>query len=218
MTFPVNPTVFNQNHFQERWFADDLFYTRKGARNAPAHFCKRTFELSRPFLRETRNAIDIGCRDGEYTRYLEHYFAHTYCFDPHLSRNFHYNVRLSKVTHFQCALGDVTEPILMTGSQHKIIPGDKHTKTMPCRKLDEFAFENIDCIKIDTDGFERKILIGSSDTIDRWRPIVIIEQADIELPGETRYGARGWLEERNYKHVATCTRGWDHVMVPVEKL
>jgi hypothetical protein len=106
----------------------------------------------------------------------------------------------------------------MHGGQHWDIQ-HLHTKKpkvkqVPCYTLDEFEFNDVDHIKIDVEGFERKVLIGGSKTIEKYLPTIILEQNAVVLPGEKQYSAKEWLEERGYRHVASCHAGWNLVMVP----
>ena len=212
MTYPIEPTEFSENPYQEEWFERDFLYSQDGIKEYPRHHCKDTFLISLPFVRSFRNAVDIGCRDGEYARYLQKHFQHVDCFDPRYRKFFPFNVDLSKVSHFACALGDQDETIEMSGGTHKVVEG-KMT-SFPCFRLDEFEFQSVDYIKIDVEGFEKKVLIGAEETIRQSRPLIVIEQNDVCLPGEDRYAAKTWLEDRGYRHVATCERGWDYVMAP----
>jgi hypothetical protein len=115
MKIPFPKTTFPQNPYQQAWFERDFFHSPDGIDEFPQHHCKQTFNISVPFVKKFRNAVDVGCRDGEYARYLQHYFAHTYCFDPRAMMNFCYNVDLAKVTHFSCAIGDEPGVIQMAG-------------------------------------------------------------------------------------------------------
>ena len=56
------------------------------------------------------------------------------------------------------------------------------------------------------------MLAGAEASVARDRPLIVIDQTEVSLPGEGRYAAREWLEARGYRHVATCSRGWDMVM------
>jgi hypothetical protein len=53
------------------------------------------------------------------------------------------------------------------------------TVEIPCRMLDDIVAERdlkqIDLIKIDVEGFERKVLLGRRATLMRYRPKLIIE-------------------------------------------
>jgi hypothetical protein len=86
-----------------------------------------------------------------------------------------------------------------------------------CFTLDSFDLLDLDYIKLDVEGFEKKVMVGGERTIQRWRPVIVIEQNDAQLPSEPPFAAKAWLEERDYVHVATCPRGWDHIMVPRER-
>lgn len=213
MPFPLEPTVFEENPYEPEWFHRDFIHSQDGVKEYPNHHCKGTFYVSLPFVRSFRNAIDVGCRDGEYSRYLQHYFDHTYALDPRKRKFFPFNVDMNKVTHFTCALGDKDETIQMYGGTHDASHGKM--SEVPCFMLDDFGLEDVDYIKIDVEGFEKKVVIGGERTIAKNRPIIVIEQNDVRLPGEPPFAAKEWLEERGYKHVATCSRGWDFIMAPV---
>jgi len=212
MTYPITPSTFSDNPYDPEWYERDFIYSQDGVKEYPKHHCKGTFLVSLPFVRSFHNAVDIGCRDGEYSRYLQKHFEHVYCFDPRFRKFFPFNVDLAKVTHFTCALGDKDETIEMSGGTHKLVEG-KMT-SFACFRLDEFELPRVDYIKVDVEGFEKKVLMGAEDTIGRSRPLIVIEQNDVCLPGEDRFAAKAWLEARGYRHVATCERGWDYVMSP----
>jgi len=209
----ILPTHFEDNPYEPAWFDRDFIHSPDGIAEFPEHHCKVTFEISRPFIKNFRTAVDVGCRDGEYTRYLQHYFDYTHAFDPRARMLFPFNVDLKKVSHYICALGDTTGEIPMYGGNHDADRG-LDALMVPCRTLDSFRLEDVDYIKVDVEGFERKVLVGGVRTIERDRPLIVIEQNDARLAGEAPFAAKNWLEKRGYRHVATCPRGWDFVMAP----
>ncbi|AXQ68647.1 methyltransferase [Caulobacter phage CcrPW] len=210
MSYPIAPTSFESNHFDPAWVDLDFFYSQSGIGSFPKHVCKRTFQASLPYIQSARHAIDIGCRDGEYSRYLQTSFAHVFGFDPRRREYLPFNVDLKRMTHFLCALGDEPGTIKMSGGTHKQFGPKQHVA--PCFTLDSFGLQDIDYIKIDVEGFEKKVLIGGWATIDRCRPVIVIEQNDVTLPGAARYEARDWLEQRGYS-VAAISKD-DLIMVP----
>lgn len=219
MKVHVTPTSFENNLYETSWGETDYLYTPDGIGRFPSHPCKITFELSAPYIKHARNAVDIGCRDGEYTRYLHRTFSMTYAFDPRVREYFSYNCDLSKVTHYACALGDEAGKIEMYEGRHKRVSAlrrlfSRKAWTAPVYTLDSFGLENVDYIKVDVEGYERKVLFGATETILRCRPLIIIEQNEACLPGESAFAAKTYLEELGYRHVATCPRGWDHIMCP----
>jgi len=207
-----SPTQWQQNPYQREWAERDYLHSPDGDKEYPEHSCKLTYLLSKPFIKNFRTALDVGCRVGEFTRYLHLDFQHVYAFDPNLWPDFCYNVDLSNVTHFQCALGDELGETPMYGGTHSEKPGKK-PNIAPVFTIDMFGFDEVDYIKIDVEGFEKRVLIGAIETIDRCNPLIVIEQNDVVLEGDSRYSAKEYLEGIGYVEVAVDKRGWDFVMV-----
>ena len=204
-------THWESNPYQQEWGERDYLYVREGPQEVPKHACKRTYRVSKPFIRSYRNAVDVGCRDGEFTRYLHLDFDHVYAFDPRRAWRFPFNVDLKKVTHFQCALGDkVGEIEMFKGGHvpHREVP----PRTVQVFTLDMFDLQHVDYIKIDVEGFEKKVLLGAARTIERYSPLIVLEQNDAVIEGESRYSAKLYLESIGYRQVAVDKRGWDFVM------
>jgi FkbM family methyltransferase len=184
MIYPFEPTQFSKNTFNWELYDTDFFFSPDGIQEFPNHHCKKTWVASLPFITEKRNAIDVGCRDGEYTRYLHKDFNHVFCFDYRRRKLFHKNVDLSKITHFKCALGEEHKIIKVSGG------GSITTGKIPQEKwydeqlytIDEFNFSDIDYIKIDVDGYELNVLQGAVNTIKKYNPLLIVEQEN----GDTR--------------------------------
>ncbi|MEM6849050.1 MAG: protein arginine N-methyltransferase [Pseudomonadota bacterium] len=209
--YPIEPTVFLQTQYQDGYLLQDIFFDGSQYHHNANHACKETFEISREFVSKQGAAVDVGCRDGEYARYIQREFEHVFCFDPRFRpKTFPHNVDLRRATHFQCALGDEVGEITMYGGTHDPQSGKEHVAK--CLRLDDFGLTDIAYLKIDVEGFETKVLAGAEQTIARERPLIVIEQNEVSLPGEGRYAAKEWLEARGYHHVATCRRGWDMVM------
>jgi hypothetical protein len=201
MNYPVIPTEYQKDLYQPEWYERDFFYSPDGIQESPDHHCKMTWLTSLPFIQGVRNAIDIGCRDGEYTRYLFNHFQHVYCFDPRFRKYFPLNVDLNKVTHFRIPLGDSPSPERLGRGTGK----NMTDKVFYC--LDDFNLQNIDYIKIDTDGYEMANIKGGLKTITRDWPIIVLE---VFFERET---LKYVTEELGYKIKAICPRGWDHVLV-----
>lgn len=84
---------------------------------------------------------------------------------------------LADVTLHACALGDHegsikirTEP---TSSGDSRVDGDGD---IPMHTLDSFNLQDVDFIKIDTEGYELFVVRGAEETIKRCRPVMIVEQ------------------------------------------
>jgi len=176
-------TKFKSSHFKWAWYDRDFFYSMDGIGEHPDHHCKKTWVVSKPFITTARNAIDIGCRDGEYTRYLMKDFEHVYCFDYRERQFFPHNVDLKKVSHYECALGNESKTIKASGRGRIDKQVAKRGYKVRQYTLDEFELKDIDYIKIDVDGYEEKVLKGSHNTIEEYSPILVLEAENGDLRG-----------------------------------
>jgi hypothetical protein len=63
------------------------------------------------------------------------------------------------------------------------------------RRLDDYRLEDLDLLKVDVEGYERRVLQGAHDTLRRCRPVVIVEQKDFASRyGEDRFAAAELLK------------------------
>lgn len=147
-----------------------------------------------------RTALDVGGHVGFWSYYLAFAFQRVHAFEPNalFGQCFERNVRGEGVTLHRVALGDAERRIALevdlenTGATH-VRPGVEGAT--PMRKLDGFAFTEVDFIKIDVEGFERLVLEGSRETLARCRPVVIVEQKDFAgRYGHERYAAAEFLQ------------------------
>lgn len=205
------PTVWKDNPFKPEWAERDYLYSPVDPKECPNHPCKLTYLVSKPFIRSFRTALDIGCRVGEFSRYLQQDFQRVYAFDPNVWIKFRWNVDLKIVTHYECALGDEPGETLMYGGSHAAQYGGR-PKVVRVNTLDAFNFQEVDYIKVDVEGFEKKVLVGGAETIERCNPVIVLEQNHVVLEGDQRHSAKQYLESIGYKQVAVDERGWDFVM------
>lgn len=144
--------------------------------------------------------VDVGANFGYYTLRLsrlvgEHGRVHA--FEPsqryrdrlldHLERNNCHNVLVS-----DCGLSDVASEQMLYGdnisaSMHWADDGKPPTisETIRLRTLDSYAEEmeltQLDFIKVDIDGHEPKFVAGAAKTLQRFRPIILMEFSQINL-------------------------------------
>ena len=62
---------------------------------------------------------------------------------------------------------------------HSLLPGlehrDRDVITVPVARLDSFALDRLDMIKIDVEGAEVAVLEGARDSIARHRPVILLD-------------------------------------------
>lgn len=96
---------------------------------------------------------------------------------------------------------------------------EKHHKVLyekipvKIRTLDSYRFQDVDIIKIDVEGFEYDVLLGSTDTIARCNPVVQIEMvyAQPHRFGHSVHDILKFFEERDYR-MTLC----DGTVLPME--
>lgn len=89
---------------------------------------------------------------------------------------------------------------------HPVHAGDKHsTDGALTITLDEFveqySLERLDLIKLDVDGFETQVLRGASNTLERFKPLLILELCEYthQEHGESFEGLLQLLESLGYR-------------------
>lgn len=146
-------------------------------------------DLALSFLgpKRRRLAVDVGAHVGLWSRWLVQDFGTVHAFEPveEFAGLFCLNVAArAGCDHWlhREALGEVPAHISMriypedTGRSH--VDGPGQVRQLP---LDSYGLEQVDLIKIDVEGYELAVLKGARNTIQRNRPIIILEQRGNEI-------------------------------------
>lgn len=171
-----------------------------------------------------RTMIDVGAHIGLWSYNFAHWFDHIIAFEPvEEHRNcFDKNVIYThnhersdsvKVTLLPYALGE--REAMVAISVNPSSSGDSWIKgkgTVPMKTLDSFAFENVDFIKVDCEGYEEFVLRGAEKTIKAWKPLICVEQKrDMARKFDLKpLGALVYLKKLGYESVQEI--GGDYIM------
>lgn len=126
-----------------------------------------------------RTAIDVGGHCGTWSWNLAHWFKKVEAFEPVPEHRecFNVNVTQDNVTLHPYALGDREGTVSIStedgSSGNSFVKG--HGRIL-MKTLDSFGFENVDFAKIDVEGYEEFVLRGGEQMIERWKPVVVVEQ------------------------------------------
>lgn len=142
----------------------------------------------RKFVRPGSVAIDIGCNLGSYTYEMSRLGARVYAFEPNPAlANFVASLALPNVEVRQAAaaaengIAELNIPLEHAGShgraslKHGSSLGKMEKVSVPTCRIDDLPLGKIGFIKIDVEGFEEEVLRGSTETISRDRPVLLIE-------------------------------------------
>ena len=166
----------------------------------------------------TRTAVDVGGHIGLWSYNLAAAFEQVHAFEPVEAHRacFARNVEAANVTLHACALGREEGSVSIHTAPTST--GDSWVKgggNIPMVTLDSLQLTEVDFIKIDCEGYEENVLRGAVETIERDRPVIIVEQKrDMATSrfGLEPLGAVKFLQSLGYK-VAQEISG-DYLMVP----
>jgi FkbM family methyltransferase len=167
------------------------------------------------------SVIDIGTNIGNHLLYWcsEMGARQVYCFEPNdynrsvLFRNIELNHLESIVSVHSCALGaergkgvQSNFSLGNTGMNRvdKVSDASMATTT-EIKRLDDFAINKVDFVKIDVEGFEIDVLKGAAATLELHKPLVMIEvfensRHEVELTMQ-QYGYRKFITLEQYNTV-----------------
>lgn len=176
------------------WYrSDDKFV---GQRIALGKYEEYESELMLRSLRRaqgTSTAVDVGANIGYYTLLLAKVCKKVYAFEPDkecfeiLKKNIEEN-KLKNVTLINKAVSDKKGKVNFVvdknnfGNSRIKSQRDCHVAKPPRNdvligtvKLDDEVKERVDLIKIDTQGWEPKVIAGAKRIIKKYRPIMFME-------------------------------------------
>lgn len=127
-----------------------------------------------------RRAVDVGGHVGLWSAHLAKRFAQVDAFEPVQTHRecFVRNVIHPNVRLHAAALGNEHGTVLLkvpdgsSGGTHVSDQGEE----APLHVLDEYAFDDVDFLKIDCEGYELHVLEGARETLERCKPAIIVEQ------------------------------------------
>jgi FkbM family methyltransferase len=179
MTYPICP---------DKWFSDQI---AKGN----GIFDRKSFELMLKPVKNFRIALDIGAHVGSWSIGMSEHFEKVLAFEAN-STNYEYfkeNTKdIKNIESCHIAIGDKDDQIVTIGNG-KNNSGQSHIETNPKFSQEtikmfsidtlmstyEYNMEphaiNIDLIKIDVEGYELPVLRGATETIKRWKPVILLE-------------------------------------------
>lgn len=148
-----------------------------------------------PFLAAANKmAVDVGANKGIYTYFLAKQATRVEAFEP--------NPKIFRVLARALPSNAVAHPVALSNSagtarlmvpqrkigysnqgaslsETKILGANKDAPygvvEVEARTIDSYNYQNLGFIKIDVEGFERPVLDGAAETIEREHPVMLIE-------------------------------------------
>lgn len=180
---------------------DGLFWPSSDRRGRPAIVgqCREAVPVALGLVKGRDVCVQAGGNVGVYPKALAPHFARVVTFepDPDNLACLQKNVTEPNVAVFHAALSSksgtcrmhVVEPD--NCGAHKIVPGDE----IPTLAIDDLGLDACDLIWLDIEGSEAEAIEGAKVTIERFAPIIILEEKGLgpkaALPGYSVAGRIG---------------------------
>ena len=159
------------------------------------------------YLHPDKNTLDIGAATGMYSSFFAQYSKHVYSFEavpPVYKELQKIEFLYDNVTTFNKAVGEeigefdfwVDDKRLSNSGFQNLVGGQKIT--VDAVNVDSLDIDNIGFIKIDVEGNEVDVLNGAVKTIEKYRPVCMVEiyARFNKYPVETSFQ---FFFDKNYK-------------------
>lgn len=188
----IKKTIFNEyvfSTFTNDWMGVDII----GGKNWEPHITK----FLKTNLNKNSTFIDVGSNYGWHTVRTSLLCEKILSFEP---QRVLYDIQMQNINDnnvtnidlYNFGVGDKNETKYMTPINYEdssIHYGDLSVSNcddingekIEIKKLDSFDLENVDIIKIDVQGYEKFVLLGSQELINTQKPIFIIEIENHQL-------------------------------------
>lgn len=158
--------------------------------------------LAVDLCKKKRRCIDVGGHIGLWSMHLVKEFNKVEAFEPIYAHRecFIENV-VGDYSLYPYALGDEEKEVHFVvddeNTGHTHIGDGKEFAEM--KRLDDFNFEDVDLIKIDTEGYELFVCHGARETLIKNKPVICVEQKKHGYFVSDHLAAVKYLKELGYK-------------------
>jgi FkbM family methyltransferase len=177
---------------------NDLFIGRSLERYS--EWCEPGLDIFLQCVARGGTVLDVGANIGTHTVALAKKVGpngRVIAFEPQrmIYQNLCANVSLNRLTNVDCLQKGVGEgnsvfhvPVLDPETQQNFgafeISGFKIGEPVEIVTIDSLSLEACSLIKVDVEGMEKDVLMGASDTIRQYRPLMFVENNNLEKSEE----------------------------------
>lgn len=168
-----------------------------------------------PHVRDYSACVQAGGHCGVFPAYLAQHFRAVYTAEPD-HENFRcltLNCAQPNIYPFRAGLGD-PGPKGIHRVPHYVashwIEGDGD---IPMVRIDDWQLKSCGLIALDTEGTEFRALKGAENTINRFRPVLVVEdKGHVARFGDTSEAMNAWIAAHGYREHEKI--GQDRIWVP----
>jgi FkbM family methyltransferase len=182
---------------------------------------KENLEQALNLVKQHRLALDAGANFGIMSYHLSALFDHVISWevDPDIRQCLCVNMQnfgCNNVQIEECGLAEKTGQVNIVrhakSFANYIVPNSP-SGTFAVRTVDSYQLQHVDFFKLDCEGYEGLILQGAQDTIQRCRPVILMEQKVLSKRyGHEVHHTQNMLSQWGYKVAQHLSK--DVIMVP----
>ena len=229
--------IKNENDKEIIWRLDDNNFLTYNVLSQETEL----LELVKPYLKGNRIMVQAGGNCGLQVEKFALHFESVYTFEPD-PVSFHClvnNLPYKNVIKLQACLGEKRTSVFLniyandiggnyvgkeSGSLELDLESDQlkaatsYSGFVPSIRIDDMNLPHCDLLQLDVEGSELNALNGSTETIKKYKPVIVVE---LFAPWLGRYGhnpamVRQYLSDMGYVEVNTYTS--DHIFVHKDSL
>jgi len=185
------------------------------------------------FVKRKQTVLQAGGNCGIYTREYAQHYENVYTFEPDATNMNCLVLNTSdcnNIIKIQACLGEsqgmtaIQNPleIMDIGSIHVKTPKELHENMLvveskaniPILTIDDIAFSTLDLIHLDIEGYELFALKGGSNTIKKYKPVIVLEVCEdghSEKYGYNRNDLEIFLQSLDYVFIEKIDANGDNV-------
>lgn len=178
----IYPRSLNRNVFQ-----DDFIYLKN------SHPEPEILDIFLKYINKGDSVLDIGANIGHHTLFMSKCvgdYGKVFSFEPisemvdRIRENIEINdIKNIEVNNFGLGSKEEVKKIYIdtkdVGSSSLIKKEDSDESLISIKTLDSLNMNRVNFIKIDVEGYEYNVLLGAEKTIQRLKPIMILEYSPI---------------------------------------
>jgi FkbM family methyltransferase len=203
----------------EYWMPDsdehfERLITKRVKNGGPAQYQDDVRDEAYKHITDFNLAIDVGANVGLWAKHLAEKFNEIYAFEPisEVYECLEKNVSGQNVVLNNFALGNTNSTIELvydsenTGASY-VDDNSIGKGTIDIKRMDDLGLPKFGLLKIDCERYELEVLKGGTETILKYKPIIVVEQHP-----DTEYCAGAYLKSLGAKQITNVRKdyifGW----------